>query len=268
MSQQDVDLVLAFHAAYNERDVNAAADFCTADVSVSPDASRFPEATSFVGRAKLRGFLEETSSAWISDSVTPIEIIDRQDGRVLVRADWGGTGTASGVEMSTSLSGVYTVRDGEIVSVEWLFDHAEALKAAGLEESVPRENVEIVRRLNELFNAGDWDAALELFRPDLEFRDLQPAPDIPAAGQGLAGLTFLLNHWKEAYEDLGAEALQYIDADPWVIVESRWHGRGRSSGVTVDVRLASASKLADGKIVTYVVGFPDAATALADLGLE
>jgi hypothetical protein len=36
--------------------------------------------------------------------------------------------------MSTSLSHIYTIRDSEISRIEWFFDHAEALKAVGLEE--------------------------------------------------------------------------------------------------------------------------------------
>ncbi len=133
MSQEDVDTVLAFHAAYNARELDAAVDLCAADVNASPDASRFPEAASLVGPEKLRGFLEETRSAWTSSHVTPNEVLDMEDGRVLLRADWGGTGTGSGVEASTNLSAIYTVQGVEIARVEWFLDHAEALRAAGLE---------------------------------------------------------------------------------------------------------------------------------------
>jgi ketosteroid isomerase-like protein len=134
MSQENVDTVLAFHAAYNAREIDAAVDFCAADVDVFPDASIFPEAASFVGPEKLRGLLEETWSAWASSGVTPNEVLDMEDSRVLVRADWGGTGTGSGVEASTNLSAIYTVREGEIARIEWFFDHAKALRAAGLAE--------------------------------------------------------------------------------------------------------------------------------------
>ena len=40
-----------------------------------------------------------------------------------------------------------------------------------------QENVELVRRSNALFNAGDLDAASELTHPDIKFRDLQNAPE-------------------------------------------------------------------------------------------
>jgi len=59
-------------------------------------------------------------------------VVDIEDGRVLVRADWGATGSASGVEIHTDLTGVYTIRDGQTSRVEWFFDHDEALKAVEL----------------------------------------------------------------------------------------------------------------------------------------
>ena len=36
--------------------------------------------------------------------------------------------------MRSSLTAIYDVRDGQIVKVEFFFDHAQALKAAGLFE--------------------------------------------------------------------------------------------------------------------------------------
>jgi ketosteroid isomerase-like protein len=134
MSQESADLVLAFHAAYNARELDAAVDLCAADVNVFPDASVFPESSSLVGRDELRHFLEETWAAWASGEVTPKEALDIGDGRVLVRADWGGTGSASGVETHTNLSAIYTIRDGQISRAEWFFDHDKALRAAGLAE--------------------------------------------------------------------------------------------------------------------------------------
>src|SRR5436309_7655700 len=133
MSQEDVDMVLAFHAAYNASELDTAVDLCAGDVNAFPDASVFPESSSLVGRDRFRDFMEETWSAWASVAVTPNEVLDIKDGRVLVRADWGGTGTGSGVEASTNLSAIYTVREGQLSRVEWFFDHDKALKAAGLE---------------------------------------------------------------------------------------------------------------------------------------
>ena len=134
MSQENVDLVLAFHAAYNARELDAAVDLCAADVNVFPDASVFPESSSLVGRDELRHFLEETWAAWASGEVTPREVLDIGDARVLVRADWGATGTVSGVETHTNITTVATARNGLISCLQWFFDHDHAVKAVGLSE--------------------------------------------------------------------------------------------------------------------------------------
>jgi ketosteroid isomerase-like protein len=133
MSRESVNLVLAFHTAYNAREVDAAVDLCAADVAVFPDASVFPEG-GVVGRNEYRAFLEETWSAWKSCSAKVEEVLDVEDGRVLIRGDWGGIGIASGVESYRSLNSIYTVRDGQISKVEYFFDHAKALEAVGLSE--------------------------------------------------------------------------------------------------------------------------------------
>jgi ketosteroid isomerase-like protein len=43
-------------------------------------------------------------------------------------------GRASGIELGDTLYAVWTFREGKIVRVVWFPTHAEALKAAGLEE--------------------------------------------------------------------------------------------------------------------------------------
>lgn len=127
-------MVMSFHTAYNARDLDAALDLCAEDVKVSPDRKVFPEAASLVGHDEFRNFLEETWSAWTSGAVTPTEVSDLGDSRVLVRADWGARGSASGAEVATNLSAIYTIELDKISSATYFFDHDEAVKAAGLEE--------------------------------------------------------------------------------------------------------------------------------------
>jgi len=132
-----------------------------------------------------------------------------------------------------------------------------------------QENVEIVRRLNAEFNAGNWDAAFALFHPEVEFRDLRPAPDLPEVVRGIDALALVLRNWAGAYDGLGVVAYEYIDADPWVVVDACWHGEGKGSAVPlVDPRQADACKVEDGKIVALVVAYPDVPAALEALEPE
>ena len=45
------------------------------------------------------------------------------------------------------------------------------------------DHVELVRRGNALFNAGDWDAAFALWHDDVEYRDLQQRAACLQAGR-------------------------------------------------------------------------------------
>ncbi len=132
MSQENQDLALAWTARYNARELEAAVLLCTEDVSVAPDRSVFPEGEPFVGRERYRSFLEETWAAWSGGSATVAEMLDLDDGRLLVRYDWRAVGSASGIEMTTSLSTIWSFRDGMIATTDYFFDHDKALKAAGL----------------------------------------------------------------------------------------------------------------------------------------
>ena len=131
-----------------------------------------------------------------------------------------------------------------------------------------KENVEIVRRGTASLNAGDWDAVASLYHPDVEFRDLQHVPDMPEVFHGHAGLRAVAAHWTDVYDEFGAEVYEYIDADPWVVCDTRWYGRSKDSDVPVDVRVADAYEVKDGKIARAIMSYPDVATALKAVGLE
>jgi ketosteroid isomerase-like protein len=53
---------------------------------------------------------------------------------VLVEGTWQGTGEASGIDVTSVWSVLYTFRDGKIIAIRYFFDEAEALEAVGLAE--------------------------------------------------------------------------------------------------------------------------------------
>jgi|SRR5436190_16238836 len=131
-----------------------------------------------------------------------------------------------------------------------------------------QKNVAILSRCAELLNVGDWDALFELYHPeaDVEFRDLQPPPDVPEVLQGREAIRRVIAHWTEPYDEFGAEVYEYIDADPWVICDTRWHVKGKGSELPIDVHFADAYEIKDGKIFRAIIGFRDVATALEVVG--
>ena len=133
-----------------------------------------------------------------------------------------------------------------------------------------QENVEIIREATEAFvRTGDWEPILtELYHPAAEFRDLQHAIDVPEAVHGRDAIRDVLTQWTDVYDEFKPEIYEYIDAHPWVICDARWHGKGKGSDLRVDIHVADAYKVEDGKVTRVIAGFPDVATALKAVGLE
>jgi len=134
LAQENVDLVLASNDAYNSGDIDATLACFSSDIEAFPDASVFPDAAPLHGRQEFRRWLEEASSAWVGARWIAKEVRASAGGQVMLRGDWGGQGAASGAETVSRITGVFTIRDGQICRVEYFFDHAKALRAVGLAE--------------------------------------------------------------------------------------------------------------------------------------
>jgi ketosteroid isomerase-like protein len=133
---------------------------------------------------------------------------------------------------------------------------------------VSQENVELVRSMNAAFVAGEVEGLICLFHEDAEWCDLRHAPDAPEVVRGRAAILAIWTQWTEVFDELKAEVFEYIDADPWVICDSRWYGRGKGSDVTTEVRGADAYELREAKITRVVLGYAEIATALKAVALE
>ena len=129
MSQENVEVVRAVYEAWNAGDTVALSDLYDPDAIVRPDKN-WPEQGPFVGRKAVTDWFEQLRETFDADAFELIDdFIDAAD-RVLVRQIWRGTGR--GPESNMEFTGVFTVRKGRIVLVEFFWDHAEALEAAGL----------------------------------------------------------------------------------------------------------------------------------------
>lgn len=124
-----------------------------------------------------------------------------------------------------------------------------------------QENVEKLRASNAGVNEGDWDAALEMHHADVELRDLRHPPDLPEVVRGLDAVRHTVSQWRDVYERFEAEVFEYVDADPWVLCDTRWHGTGRGSDLPIEVRGVDAYEFREGKVVRIVLGYADMATA-------
>jgi ketosteroid isomerase-like protein len=124
-----------------------------------------------------------------------------------------------------------------------------------------RENVDLVRHMNSLADVRDWEGVFELVDPDVEWRDQMHAPDVPEVLHGTDALRLLISQWEALYDELQAEVLEYIDADPWVICKTRWHGTGKGSGTPVEVHSVDAYEVKDGTITRAFGGYTELTSA-------
>jgi ketosteroid isomerase-like protein len=129
-----VEIVKRMLDAYNAGDIDTMLSFYSADLEALPDASLFPEAEPLHGLEEWRAWLQEAGSAWVTPQYGISELFAVDDGRVVHRGNWGGEGATSRIALASGITGIYTMRDGQISRAEYYFDHDEALKAVGLGE--------------------------------------------------------------------------------------------------------------------------------------
>jgi hypothetical protein len=130
-----------------------------------------------------------------------------------------------------------------------------------------RENVEVIRSIYETFAVRGPEAAGEYLDANIEWL---PPHDAPTAGiyRGVeqAGAEFA--DWIAQFQDWTWEPSEFIAAPgERVVVVGRQRGRGRVSGVSVEVPEAHAWTVRDGK-ATRLEMFRSAEEALDAVGLR
>ena len=130
-----------------------------------------------------------------------------------------------------------------------------------------QENVETVRRSNAAFNRGDRDGTFADYHPDVEWRDLQHAPDASESVRGIASVYAIWDQWATPFGEFTADVEEYVDAGEFVVAVTRWRATGGASGVTVDQHTADLYTFKDGKIVRVTLGYPDKDAALGAVEL-
>ena len=130
-----------------------------------------------------------------------------------------------------------------------------------------RENVEVVRRVYELFNRRDIEGVLGLTTDDFELR----LPDIyPEGRETFRGHDGLMR-WLAMVEDIWGEwrfdVDRLIDADDQVVALVRIVAEGGASGVPVNRQVAHLWCIRGGKVAAAFV-YLDRAEALEAVGLR
>jgi ketosteroid isomerase-like protein len=129
-----------------------------------------------------------------------------------------------------------------------------------------QQNIEIAMRGNAAFNSRDFDAALQFFSPDAEVRDLANAPDQARVVKGIGAIREAWTLWTAAFDELRADIEEWTDVGDAVIGAAHWQGRGKASGVSIDVRQFDVYEFRDGQVVRVTLGLKSKDEALEAAG--
>jgi uncharacterized protein len=127
-----------------------------------------------------------------------------------------------------------------------------------------QENVEIVRRGFEAWNAGDMDALREYFDPNVILHTLEGWPE-PGPYIGRDAVMRWFEQLRDTWDSDAFDRIDFIDAGDRVLARNSWHGAG--SGPDSNIEFTNVYMLRKGRVV-YQEQFWDHAEALAAVGLS
>jgi ketosteroid isomerase-like protein len=129
---------------------------------------------------------------------------------------------------------------------------------------VSQENVEILRRSNDAYKRGDWEALAALHDPNVFVRTDPRWPEQFIFGSE-AWVTLLREMRESVGPDVHVEEL--IDLGDRALARLTISARGQESGVTVEQSVSEIVTVREGRII-FVEYFLDHERALKAVGLE
>ncbi len=134
------------------------------------------------------------------------------------------------------------------------------------------ENIEVVRRLLDAHEEGDFETVYAIYDPQIVWRigriEQLNSVGIEPIYVGHDGVRTFWREWLNAWETVTFEYEQFIDAGDRVIVVLSQRMRGRTSGAEVDMRsYVQMWTVRDGRIVEMEL-LESREEALRAVGLE
>ena len=109
--------------------------------------------------------------------------------------------------------------------------------------------IDALRRVYEAFNRGDFDAAVEIAHPEIEF--------VPPGGQASLRGAEALRAWMEpdAFEEQRIEPLDFRVEGNKVLVRQHTQARGAGSGIDLDMEIWTVWTFDDDLLVTRMESY-------------
>jgi ketosteroid isomerase-like protein len=131
-----------------------------------------------------------------------------------------------------------------------------------------REDVEVVQRAWDAWQRGDLPRLLRQFDPEVVW-DTSHFRDWPeSAYHGIDDVERFLGEWLVVWDDYEVGVEDVFPAPDGRVVTLFWQrGKGRSSGLEMEMEMAQIATVRDGKI-TLLDAYDDRAEALEAVGLR
>jgi ketosteroid isomerase-like protein len=130
-----------------------------------------------------------------------------------------------------------------------------------------RENVELVRKLLDVYNERTFAENSDLIDPDVVWDMSRVQLPDGDSYTGRSEFRSFVEAWEEGFASEHMEAQEIVDAGERVVVMVHHRGRGKSSGIETEQKFAMVWTLRDGRAARMDV-YPTRAEALEAVGLR
>ena len=132
-------------------------------------------------------------------------------------------------------------------------------------ETTERANVEALRPIYEEWGRGNWRPRFDIYADEMEWGW---SDEFPARGvsRDPEERSQRLREWLSPWEGWRCEAERFLAVGEFVLVLTRYTGRGKESGASVDTEGAHLWTLRDGRVIRLEV-FSSRDKALKAAGL-
>jgi uncharacterized protein len=270
MSRENVEIVRRALEAYDSEGLDGYLRYLNPEVEWGTTDTWIERAT-YRGHAGVRRYLGTMEAEFDDVRVKPVDVIDAGE-QVVSSVRISGRGKGSGAPVELTLISVGWLRDGVAYRIRNYPDMAQALEAAGLEEwALSGENVEILLRASKLASGGNTpeerESFLSILDPEIEWIARGGPPDLQGRFHGIDEAREYYARWAAAWEEWDWEIEDARESGDLVVSRTWLTGRGRGSGIVLDMRIGQLWRFRDSKVVRYEA-FERWEQALNAAGLE
>ena len=140
---------------------------------------------------------------------------------------------------------------------------------SGYWRTMSQESVEIIRRAWDAWLCGDLPGVFRQYDPEV-VRDMTHFPDWPEGTyRGHEGLRRYFDEWLGLWDGYEVGVDDLLPAPDGRVVVLFWQrGRGRTSGLAMEMEIAQIATVRDGKIAAHSMIYGDRKEALEAVGLS